>query len=126
MGQENLRNNYTFYDGYEGEPEIVLMMPEAEEYIIHLWDGYFGDIFGDPVIDGNGWRGFTRDMNQLEGIFSVESIRVNIKLPEYLEDMLSYRNKTFLYKETSDALELMIDFLQYAIAHNYTVTAELI
>ena len=39
----NQNDNYTFYDGYEGEPEITLSIDGVMS--IHLWEGYFDDIF---------------------------------------------------------------------------------
>lgn len=38
----NLKNNYTFYEGYEDEDEIVLYIETDEA--IHIWEGYFDDI----------------------------------------------------------------------------------
>lgn len=121
----NLKNNHFFYEGYEGEPEIILAVAQADEYNIHLWDGYFDDIFGDPVLDGNGWKGFTRDLNQIEGIFRGDQKSIEIKTAEYLEDALSYRGKSFRYAESPAALALLIDFLQHAIENNLTVTGRL-
>jgi len=125
MDTGNLKNNHVFYDGYEDEPEITLALEEAPEYSIHLWDGYFDDIFGNPVLDGNGWKGFTRDLHQMEGIFCTDAVASSIDIPEYLEDMLSCKNKHFRYEESAAALALMIDFLQYAAANHDTVIAEL-
>ncbi len=121
----NLKNNVSFYEGYEGEPEIILTIADATEYNIHLWDGYFDDIFGEPSLDGEGWKGFTRDMHQLEGIFRSDESSAVINAPEYLEDILSYRGKTFRYEESSAALALIIDFLRFAVDNNFTVLAEL-
>lgn len=121
----NLKNNYTFYEGYEGEPEIVLTLVEATEYNIHLWEGYFDDIFGEPILDGNGWKGFTRDMHQMEGVFGDDEIAEAIDASEYLEDIRSYRNRSFRYAESAMALTLIADFLQYAVDNNLTVTAEM-
>lgn len=121
----NLKNNYAFYEGYEGEPEIVLMLAEATEYNIHLWEGYFDDIFGEPILDGNGWKGFTRDMHQLEGVFGDNETAIAIDASEYLEDILSYRNKSFRYAETASAMALMVEFLQYAVENGLTVTVEM-
>ncbi len=122
----NLKNNDSFYEGYEGEPEIILTIAEATEYNIHLWDGYFDDIFGEPSLDGKGWKGFTRDMHQMERIFSGKETPTTIDASEYLEDALLYRDKSFRYEESFDVLMLLISFLQYAVAHHLTVTTALI
>lgn len=57
--------NYIFY---EGEPEIILSLENYKT--LHMWEGYFDDIYHTPPLDGNGWKGFIRDYNQLEGIFA--------------------------------------------------------
>ena len=122
----NLRNNHCFYEGYEGEPEIILTLAEAMEFNIHLWDGYFEDIFGEPVLDGNGWKGFTRDMHQMEGIFGDNETSIVIEASEYLADARTYRGKSFRYAESSAALALIIDFLRYAVENKLTVMAEMV
>ena len=38
MNIGNLKNNYTFYEGYEDEDEIVLYIETDEA--IHIWKGY--------------------------------------------------------------------------------------
>ena len=68
MGIGKTSDNYTFYEGYEGEPEIILIIPNED--ILHIWEGYFDDIYDTPSLDGNGWKGFTRDYHQMEGIFA--------------------------------------------------------
>ncbi len=119
----NLKNNTIFYKGYEGEPEIVLSATENKDYIIHLWEGYFDDIFSDPSLDGNGWKGFTRDIHQMEGIFDDCITSAKIDAQEYLEDLLTYTNRDFDYDESADALALLVEFLKFAIQNNYTVSA---
>lgn len=44
----NLKNNYTFYEGYEDEDKIVLYIETDEA--IHIWEGYFDDIFDTPTL----------------------------------------------------------------------------
>ncbi len=119
----NLKNNTIFYEGYEGEPEIVLSASENKDYNIHLWEGYFDDIFSDPSLDGNGWKGFTRDIHQMEGIFNDDITSAKIDAQEYLEDLLTYTNRNFDYDESADALALLVEFLKFAIQNNYTVSA---
>ena len=45
VGRTN--DNFTFYEGYEGEPEIVLSLPNHEA--VHIWEGYFDDIYNTPI-----------------------------------------------------------------------------
>ena len=44
-------NDTTFYDDYEGEGEIMLSRSSSTNTeSIHIWDGYFEDIFGNPCL----------------------------------------------------------------------------
>ena len=118
----NLKNNYTFYDGYEDEGEIVLCI-EADQ-AIHVWEGYFDDIFDTPSLDGNGWKGFTRDYHQFEGVFSENGGVYEINPAEYLEDLMLYKEKNFDFDETRDVLNLVASLLEKAIREGVPVKAE--
>lgn len=59
--------NNKFYEGYEGEPLIILAIEDK----IYIWDGYFEYIFGNPSLKVD-WKGFTRDYNQQEGAFYIK------------------------------------------------------
>jgi len=100
-------NDYTYYEGYEGEPEFIL---SAEDESIHIWDGYINDIFGTPVMDGTGWKGLTRDFNEVTGPFDAdEPCLIDVK--EYLDDAIKYRDQTMDYEETPNVLEALINWL---------------
>lgn len=52
---KNLKNNYEFYEGFEGETEIILSILEHREYNTHIWEGYIDDIFSNaPLNQKNG------------------------------------------------------------------------
>ena len=34
-------DNFKFYEGFEGEPEIVIKAENSDMQILHIWDGYF-------------------------------------------------------------------------------------
>ena len=112
-------NNTHFYKGYEPEEEITLKVKECPELNIHIWDGFFYDIFGNPPMDGNGWNGFTRDFNQFERTY--DSIDVKIDIDEYLADLYSYRSKQFKFTDTYMCYNLIISFLEYAKSKNMTI-----
>jgi hypothetical protein len=114
-----LVNNSEFYDGFEDEHEIELFINEDAELNIHIWEGYFSDIFGEPSFDREGWYGFTRDFQQCERTFEEKDVDINVD--EYLLDLLNYKNKTFRFEETKDCYELMRTFLEYAKANSKTV-----
>lgn len=118
----NLKNNYTYYEGYEDEGKIVLCI-EADQ-AIHIWEGYFDDIYDTPTLDGNGWKGFTRDYHQFEGVFSEDGGITKIDPSEYLEDLMLYKEKSFEFEETTEVFNLMVSFLEEAIKQGVNVKAE--
>lgn len=122
MGIGKISDNYTYYEGYEGEPEIILSL--ADTYAIHIWEGYFDDIYDSPSLDGNGWAGFTRDYHQLEGIFSNDESTAVVNPKEYLEDLMLYKDKAFEYDETSQVFELMADLFNKAIEDGMNIMAK--
>ena len=118
----NLKNNYTYYEGYEDEGKIVLCI-EADQ-AIHIWEGYFDDIYDTPTLDGNGWKGFTRDYHQFEGVFSEDGGITEIDPSEYLEDLMLYKEKSFEFEETTEVFNLMVSFLEEAIRQGVNVKTE--
>ena len=114
-----LFNNTEFYDGFEDEHEIELFISEKTELSIHIWEGYFNDIFGEPPFNGKGWYGFTRDFQQCERTFEEKDVEINVD--EYLLDLLNYKNKKFRFEETKKCYELIHFFLEYAKANTKTV-----
>ena len=118
----NLKNNYTYYEGYEDEGKIVLCI-EADQ-TIHIWEGYFDDIYDTPTLDGNGWKGFTRDYHQFEGVFSEDGGITEIDPSEYLEDLMLYKEKSFEFEETTEVFNLMVSFLEEAIKQGVNVKTE--
>ena len=118
----NLKNNYIYYEGYEDEGKIVLCI-EADQ-AIHIWEGYFDDIYDTPTLDGNGWKGFTRDYHQFEGVFSEDGGITEIDPSEYLEDLMLYKEKSFEFEETTEVFNLMVSFLEEAIKQGVNVKTE--
>lgn len=114
-----LKNNNTFYYGYEGESEIELYFSDDTEFNIHIWCGYISDIYDDPIFDGNEWIGFTRDYQQEIGTY--EATDTIIDVSEYLNDLLNYRDKCFRFEETNSCFNLLRSFLEYAKQNNMTV-----
>lgn len=117
-----LKNNRIYYEGYEGEPEIILTVVEIPDYNLHVWCGYLEDILQEPPLDGTGWKGFTRDYHLLQGIFSEKSEPVTLDIPEYVHDLENYKEKILRYEETKDVLNLMIEFLQCVSEHKMSVS----
>ena len=107
-------DNYKFYNGYEDEPEIEFSVKEENMETLHIWDGFFDDIFRDPPLDGSGWNGFTRDYHQCEGAFDDEGEVIITDLQEYIDDLKIYENRMFDYKETKEVYELIYTWLTEA------------
>ena len=122
MNVENLKNNYKYYEGYEEEEEIILKIKSNPSINIHIWCGYFNQIFEEPNLDGTGWKGFTRDYHQDEGAYAEDKYEIDIN--EYKEDLLQYKDKEFKFEETKDVYNLILEFLEYASNHNETVIME--
>ena len=116
-------NDYTYYDGYEGEPEIIIRFDGIKA--LHLWDGYFDDIYCTPPLDGKGWKGFTRDYHQQEGIFASGAGVLMIDPTVYLEDLLQYRDKQFRFEETKAVFNLLVSLFKEAIKQHADISAEL-
>ncbi len=114
-----LENNNKFYEGFEDEPEIELKIAENPDLVIHIWDGYFCDIFNNPDFHENGWKGFTKDYQ--EGVRTYNNEETRIDVSEYLSDLQTYAGNKFEIAETSKCIELICSFLEYAQVHNYTV-----
>lgn len=112
MGTGTRKDNYTFYEGYEGEPEVIVSLPTAS---YHFWDGYFEDIFGDPDLSGKGWTGFTRDYNEMTNAFDDDCTQCTIMPDEYLADMEQYAGKMFTYQETKMVYEQLVSILKEAV-----------
>ena len=119
MDTDKLVNNLKFYDGFEDEPEIELFIAENPEFNIHIWQGYFSDIFREPSLDGKGWNGFTRDFQQLERTYEEKDVIIDVD--EYLNDLYIYRQRTFEFEETRKCYELLCHFLEYAKENGKTV-----
>ena len=110
-----LRNNYTYYEGFEGEDEVVLTLDSDSDMAIHVWVGYLDDILREPVLNGSEWTGLTRDYHQAEGAFSQEGESVTVHPEEYLEDMKKYSERQFDEPETAGAFQLLVAFLEFAV-----------
>lgn len=115
MDTGKINNNYEFYIGFEDEPEIQISSDNDELEVLHIWDGYFDDIFSSPKLDGTGWKGFTRDYQQLEGAFSDEGEYTITNLYEYLEDLQQYNNKKFNFEDTKAVYNSICSWLTKAI-----------
>lgn len=107
-------DNFKFYEGYEDEPEIEFSTNDSNIETLHIWDGFFDDIFRKPNLDGKGWHGFTRDYHQCEGAFDNNGEAEITNLQEYIDDLKTYESRKFDYKETKDVYKLIYSWLNEA------------
>lgn len=102
------KEDYAFYEGYEGEQELELYIDEES---LHIWDGYMEDIFGSPIQVGDVWKGFTRDYNEFTGVYADDSMGYLLEVKEYMEDASRYKEAKFEYEESISVLEKIIGWL---------------
>lgn len=119
-----MNDNYTFYEGYEGEPEIVLRVAGTESAALHIWEGYIEDLFAEPMLTGNGWSGFTRDIHEFRGAFSDDAHMCIDDVKAYLTDLDRYKDSRFEYPETSLVMRALCDLLHDAAAHHWSIVVE--
>ena len=110
-----LRNNNQFYQGFEGEEELILALVSDPDISVHIWIGYLDDMLREPELNGSEWKGFTRDYHMLEGAFSGKDESVTVEPEEYLNDILLYSERQFDEPETAGAFLLLKTFLEYAV-----------
>jgi len=121
MDTGTMNDNYTYYKGYEFDYEIILSVPDTDFPTLHMWEGYFYDIFQNPPLHGLGWEGFTRDIHQCEGAFDGHEQTLIPNPKEYLDDILQYRDKTFRFEETPEVYQLIVELLTYAVENGKAV-----
>ena len=112
-------DNETFYIGFEGEEEVMLSVIDKNMETLHIWEGYFSDIFCDPPLDGKGWHGFTRDYHQFEGAFDSNEEVIITDLQEYIDDLEFYKNRKFNFEETKEVYNLIYSWLQEVLKRGY-------
>ena len=108
-------DNEKFYEGFEGEEEVEFSVADENMETLHIWEGYFSDIFCEPSLDGKGWHGFTRDYNQCEGAFDDCGEAVITDLQEYIDVLKIYKNRKFRFEETKEVYELICSWLTEAM-----------
>ena len=114
-GHWKIIDNYKYYEGFDGEPEIVIEAENTNMQVLHIWDGYLDDILREPILDGKGWHGFTRDYHQFEGTFSDDCEAIITDVSVYLDDLKLYEKRHFDYEETRAVYDLLCSWLEHAL-----------
>lgn len=114
-------NNNKFYEGYEGETEVIFQVLGDNNTSIHLWNGYIDDIMNhQPGTEDDFKNGLSRDWNTLEGPYSDENNNV-IDIDDYYNDLLRFAGVKFKYEETKEVYDLVMYFLKQAKENNQEV-----
>jgi hypothetical protein len=116
-----MEKNDTFYRGFEDEAEIILEIINDNFPSLHIWEGYFSDLFSDPDLSQNGWIGFTKEYHQFEGAFSEEEQEALIDPDLYIADLQTYTDKDFHFSETRDVFNAVLELLTQAQKENKKV-----
>ncbi|SCW46742.1 hypothetical protein SAMN05660484_01135 [Eubacterium ruminantium] len=119
MDTGKIKDNIKYYEGYEGETETIITYKNVS---YHIWNGYIEDIFGDPVLSGDDWNGFTRDYNEMVGAYGDDVVEFIISPEEYKADLLLYDKKNFNYEETKEVYEMILSILDMAVNDNEVVS----
>ena len=119
MDTGQIKNDFTYYKGFEGEGEVTFTYAGL---CLHVWDGYIFQIVGKPPLDGKGWHGMTRDYNQLEGPWDEDE--ADVDAVEYLQDLKHYQGKHLETAQAEQVLSRLIELFRQAAAHGAYVHIE--
>ena len=114
----DILNNNKFYEGYEGEPEVIFQLLDDNNTSIHLWTGYIDDIMNHQPGTNEDYKfGLSRDWNNLEGPYSEEKNNL-IDTDDYINDLVRFEKVQYKYEETKEAYDLIMYFLENAKDNN--------
>ena len=115
---------YTYYDGFEGDPEYIFCLYNGD-YIIekfHVWGGYFGDIIDTIEPDENGWTSLA-EYYQLCWDFDND----NWKVPDVKQALHQLKNvdtSKMHFAESHKVLKILIEMFTRAYENNLTIYIE--
>ena len=123
MEDSKFVNNYEY--GNKWEDECIFMIKEFPGYAIHIWSRYISDFLNHKPDNVDTSFGLSRDWLNKSGPYSSNSFDI-IDINEYLTDLKQYvLAPAFSFDETDAALGLIISFLEFALASDFTVIARL-
>lgn len=117
--------NYVYFNGYEGEAELVVSIKSNSSETFHIWEGYIDDIFSGAPFCDDGWKGLTRDYQEMRGPFSENGLYEVTDAKEYYEDLITYENADFDYPESAEVLNVLRELFQYAAKTDSTILIEI-
>lgn len=114
-------NNDKFYQGFEGEPEVIFQLLDDNNISVHVWDGYISDMMrNQPGTDDDYRLGLSRDWNTLQGPYADKAINL-IDVDEYYNDLIRIENMQFEFEDTKEVYKLIMFFLKLAKDNNQKV-----
>ena len=120
--------NETYYEGYEGEPEIIFIIENngIKRKMLGIWDGFLNDILSDVKPTEKGWVGIAyyrhigmfEDKHRLgDEPWCIEDLPVVYRqLTSIDQDMRNFR-----YYDTIAVLCKIIDLIKEAMDNNEKV-----
>lgn len=118
-GVNEMTINEKYYNGFEGESEIIFSLIENDITIekIGIWDGYFNAIMELVEPEENGWTGLAYYYHLYTGWYEEE----NWLIPNVLEAYKQLSNidaSELVYREEKEVLFLIVDVLKHAVENN--------
>lgn len=119
-----MTENYTYYSGFEGEPEYTFCLHAGNNPIekIHVWDGYFSDIIRTVAPVETGWTSLA-EYYQLCLYFDND----NWKVPDIhsaLKQLKNIDTSKIRFPKSHDVLKILIEMFTKACENNLTIYIE--
>lgn len=116
--------NYTYYNGFEGEPEYTFCLYADNRLTekIHIWDGYFGDIIQTISPAPESWTGLA-EYYHLCIDFDNDNWKVP-DIPSALRQLKNIDTSKIKFPKSHEVLRILIDIFTRACENNLTVYIE--
>ncbi|MDD6407528.1 MAG: hypothetical protein PUF82_05975 [Lactobacillus equicursoris] len=111
-----MKEDNTFYNGFEGEPEVDFMYGDL---CLKIWDGYIYALMEKAPLDGKGWHGMTHDYHEFCGPWDTDE--ADVDSTEYLNDLKQYKSYTFEDANVTKVLDRLLDLFSKASKDNAKV-----
>lgn len=116
--------NYTYYVGFEGEPEYAFCLYAGDCLIekIHIWDGYFSDIINTTEPTENGWTSLAEYYH-----LCIDFDNDNWKVLDILSSLKQLRaidRSKIRFPKSHDVLQILVDIFTRAFENNLTIYIE--
>lgn len=119
-----MTENYTYYDGFEGEPEYIFCLYAGDCFTekIHIWDGYFSDIINTIKPTENGWTSLTEYYH-----LCIDFDNDNWKIPDIPSALRQLKNidtSKIKFPKSHDVLKILVGIFTRACENNLIIYIE--